>query len=123
MTNRKKAKGGKPVKKGKGSSAGFPLMVGIIVLVIVVGAAGGILAWYLTSKSASGLELPDFVYEPSVNKRTVDAYQAALDIPEYLEQIPCYCGCGEIEGHKNNLDCFIKSRDGDKVAWDEHGAG
>ena len=40
------------------------------------------------------------------------AYQAAKDIPEVLNQLPCYCGCKENFGHKNNLYCF----------HDDHGA-
>ena len=40
------------------------------------------------------------------------AYQAAKDIPEVLSQLPCYCGCMQNFGHKNNLYCF----------HDDHGA-
>ena len=42
----------------------------------------------------------------------VRAYQVARDIPEVLEQMPCYCGCFGSSGHRNNLDCFT----------DNHGA-
>ena len=45
--------------------------------------------------------------------KTRDAYQAAQDVPEVLEEMPCYCGCMEHEGHKNNLFCFA----------DRHAAG
>jgi hypothetical protein len=34
------------------------------------------------------------------------AYQTAKDIPEVLEQLPCFCGCVMNMGHKNNLFCF-----------------
>jgi len=34
------------------------------------------------------------------------AYQAAKDIPEVLVQLPCFCGCMDGLGHKNNLYCF-----------------
>ncbi len=34
------------------------------------------------------------------------AYQVAKDIPEVLEQLPCFCGCMMNMGHKNNLFCF-----------------
>jgi hypothetical protein len=40
------------------------------------------------------------------------AYQVAKEIPEVLNQIPCFCEC-EAYGHENLLDCFI----------DNHGAG
>jgi hypothetical protein len=38
--------------------------------------------------------------------KTREAYQAALDVPEILKEMPCYCGCMRNMGHKNNLDCF-----------------
>ena len=34
------------------------------------------------------------------------AYQIAQAIPEVLESLPCYCGCYQSVGHRNNLDCF-----------------
>ena len=34
------------------------------------------------------------------------AYQVAKDIPEVLEQLPCFCGCMMNFSHKNNLFCF-----------------
>ena len=42
-----------------------------------------------------------------------EAYQTALDIPEVLQQVQCYCGCKLTDGHQNNLYCFT----------DGHGAG
>jgi hypothetical protein len=47
------------------------------------------------------------------DEKTRAAYQTAKDIPEVLEQIPCFCGCLSNFGHKNNLFCFK----------DQHGAG
>lgn len=44
--------------------------------------------------------------------KTKLAYQIAIEIPEVLAQIPCFCEC-ESFGHENLLDCFI----------DQHGAG
>jgi hypothetical protein len=34
------------------------------------------------------------------------AYQAAKEIPAILSQLPCFCGCMQNFGHKNNLYCF-----------------
>ncbi len=45
--------------------------------------------------------------------RAREAYQAALDVPEVLKEVQCYCGCAASDGHKNNLYCFM----------DLHGAG
>jgi hypothetical protein len=34
-----------------------------------------------------------------------EAYQVAKEIPEILQNMPCFCGCPRL-GHKNNLYCF-----------------
>ena len=47
------------------------------------------------------------------DERTRAAYQVAKDIPDVLEQLPCFCGCMTSFGHKNNLFCFK----------DQHGSG
>ena len=49
-------------------------------------------------------------------------YLAVAQNPELLENIPCYCGCGEIVNHKYNYDCFIyENKWSGKVVWDDHG--
>ena len=45
---------------------------------------------------------PSSFSEPEIR----NAYQAARDVPEVLEHMPCYCGCFANSGHRNNLDCF-----------------
>jgi hypothetical protein len=35
-----------------------------------------------------------------------EAYEAAKEIPEILRYMPCFCGCFNEFGHKNNLYCF-----------------
>ena len=40
------------------------------------------------------------------DEKTRAAYQAAKDIPDVLEQLPCFCGCMMNLDHKNNLFCF-----------------
>ena len=52
--------------------------------------------------ASSGTLSPDLFADPVAR----DAYQAAKDVPEVLEQLPCYCGCMQHFGHKNNLFCF-----------------
>src|SRR6185295_8920827 len=59
------------------------------------------------SKSAEVLS-PSLFNDPKARA----AYQVAKDIPEVLEQLPCFCGCMNNFGHKNNLFCFK----------DQHGA-
>lgn len=65
-------------------------------------------------------KLPDYVY---TNPMTLKAYTYASEHPDVLEQISCYCGCGEhgseaSEGrpHRFLRDCFIN----DKGEYDSH---
>jgi len=65
-------------------------------------------------------KLPDYAV---TNAMTLKAYKYATEHPEVLEQIPCYCGCGEhgsvaSEGkpHKSVRDCFIT----DTGVYDNH---
>ncbi|WP_245802017.1 PCYCGC domain-containing protein [Fictibacillus arsenicus] len=49
-------------------------------------------------------------------------YAAAPKFKEVLESMPCYCGCGDSAGHKNNYDCFVADNKEDgKIVWDDHG--
>lgn len=45
-------------------------------------------------------------FSSNSNPEIYNAYKAAKDVPEVLEQMPCYCGCFASSGHRNNLDCY-----------------
>ncbi len=50
-----------------------------------------------------------------------EAYNYAVEHPEVLRYIPCYCGCVNF-GHTNNEDCFVDARLADgTVVFDRHG--
>lgn len=124
--SKKKPAGGKVA--GKGGSSGSSMSIGIFAaVVILVGLVGGIMGWVMTRGGADsgsgGVKLPDYVNGPTVPKGTAEAYQFAVDNQDVLKYIPCYCGCGELDGHDSNLDCFIKSGSGDNIVFDKHAAG
>ncbi|NJL94621.1 MAG: hypothetical protein HC915_13300 [Anaerolineae bacterium] len=52
------------------------------------------------------------------------AYQYAIEHPNDLAAVPCYCGCGAI-GHRDNLGCFVSefNENGQVVRYDTHGLG
>jgi hypothetical protein len=66
--------------------------------------------------------LPDSGFAPARPPEVVRAvYTFAARHPEVLHYVPCFCGC-ERSGHKDNDDCFIRSRDANgRPTWEEHG--
>lgn len=52
-----------------------------------------------------------------------EAYQFAAANPDLMENIPCYCGCGNI-GHASNYACYVSHVDNDgNIAFDNHALG
>jgi hypothetical protein len=53
----------------------------------------------------------------------LEAYQFAVANPGTLEQIPCYCGCGDM-GHTSNYSCYVReyAEDG-ALIFDNHALG
>ncbi len=51
--------------------------------------------------------------------QTVAHYRFVEANQELVEQLPCYCGCGELLNHRSLRDCFV--RDGGE--YDAHAAG
>ncbi|MFJ7680026.1 PCYCGC motif-containing (lipo)protein [Peribacillus sp. NPDC097264] len=63
---------------------------------------------------------PEFLSGKPEDMKTI--YLAVAQNQALLEKIPCYCGCGEEAGHKNNYDCFIhENKKNGAVVWDDHG--
>ena len=57
----------------------------------------------------------------SAPQQVRDAYAWAATHENILRYIPCFCGCGA-DGHKNNFDCFVKSRElSGWITMDLHG--
>jgi hypothetical protein len=59
--------------------------------------------------NTAGQTMPPEIF---LDAKTREAYQVAKDIPDVLRELPCFCGCMQTHGHKNNLFCFM----------DEHGS-
>ena len=54
---------------------------------------------------------------------TKEAYQFAVDHPEVLNYMPCYCGCYEEDGHTSNTNCFVDRVEDNKAILDDMGLG
>ena len=65
------------------------------------------------------VSLPAYVRGPLMTQ----AYEFAVNRPDVLDYVPCYCGCGKHSNHKSNKNCFVKpGQTNGKVVFDEHGA-
>ena len=54
---------------------------------------------------------------------TREAYRYAIDRPDVLRWMPCFCGCVN-DGHESNVDCFVRIRlEAGRVVLDPHGFG
>ncbi len=62
----------------------------------------------VSDNTVSQREFPPFAYNSA---QVLQAYETAVQIPEVLLLIPCYCNCGEAHDHKNLKDCFFKQDD------------
>ena len=52
-----------------------------------------------------------------------EAYQFNTANPDIMQDIPCYCGCGDI-GHTSNYDCYVSDVDASgKIIFDNHALG
>ena len=91
------------------------VVLGIVAVAIMAGIAWVSLRGTSESTSESTVAKSAGVLSPTLfnDEKTRAAYQVAKDIPEVLEQLPCFCGCMTSFGHKNNLFCFK----------DQHGSG
>jgi hypothetical protein len=86
------------------------LWLGVIAVVLLVG-----IAWFSlrdrgdSSEDAAAVKSAGTLSPNLFEGKTREAYQAALDVPEVLEKLPCFCGCMQNNGHENNLFCFKDS--------------
>ncbi|MCK6568212.1 MAG: PCYCGC domain-containing protein [Anaerolineales bacterium] len=52
-----------------------------------------------------------------------EAYQFNTANPDIMQDIPCYCGCGDI-GHTSNYDCYVSDVDANGgITFDNHALG
>jgi len=82
------------------------------LLLLAVSACG--------SRAPAPTPIPDPVFPSSVytNPQALEAYRIAVQMPDLLMLLPCYCGCGKTLGHRNLRDCFLNA-DG---TFDDHAA-
>ena len=108
--------------------------LGVAVVLIVAGAAVGVtmsvrggthaMMWggpdarQAEAGADAGPAVDGFGLE-GMAAHMVAHYEFARANPQAYEQIPCYCGCQTMLGHRNLEDCFV-TPDG---AWESHASG
>ena len=58
----------------------------------------GLLAWPAEDR------WPDQFWQAAAEVQ--EAYRYAVANPDFLQWMPCFCGCGA-QGHRSNLDCYV----------------
>ncbi len=92
---------------------------------------GSLLAPLLTTACASSpahaLKMAPMSMLPkqmqSAPTKVREAYQFAVENPDALKNVPCYCGCGAM-GHTSNYSCYIRQAKTDgTLLFDDHALG
>lgn len=80
---------------------------------LVVGADGADANHAMAAPTAVTVDLA------TVPADIADNYHYADEHRDAFAQIPCYCGCDKMLGHRNLTDCYITATG----AWDAHASG
>lgn len=96
-----------------GGVKGIAILVVLLALALSVSCSAG------SSPKGREVPLPDFVRQsPS---EVQEAYRFAVERPDILSFLPCYCGC-VYHGDNSNWNCFIDGVDAQgTILFDPHG--
>ena len=104
------------------AGAGLVVVVGIAALHVAGGGSDGGSAAVGFQNQETDRALPEYVM--TAGDQAAMAYKFALDRPDVMLWMPCYCGCGGHSGHKNARDCFVKpASSSGNIRFDDHGSG
>jgi hypothetical protein len=54
---------------------------------------------------------PDFVTDAGPEVKRL--YEFQITNGEVMRYMPCFCGCGQNDGHRNNRDCYVQQVNAD----------
>lgn len=94
------------------------LMVAAGVVGVMIGNRGTTHAAMMAAQPVPAVEAGGFTLD-MVPAHMVQHYELARANPKIYSQVPCFCGCDEMLGHRNLEQCFV-TPDGD---WESHAAG
>lgn len=97
----------------------WPVLLGVLLALIVAACGGGTQAVNPIQLAPESALPPDLRAAPPEVRQ---AYRFAIANPALLSAIPCYCGCGA-QGHRSNLDCYVKeTRPDGSIVFESHAA-
>jgi hypothetical protein len=101
------------------------ILLFFLLLVGILSACSGIPG--KSGASTAGLKMAPLDGMPaevlSAPAQVLQAYQFAAANPEVMQQVPCYCGCGDM-GHTSNYACYIGGKNADgTLLFDTHALG
>ena len=103
------------------AAAGFVIVVGLVILFASGAGSDRRSAATGVQSGETDRALPEYVL--AAGDRAALAYQFALDRPDVMLWMPCYCGCGGHSGHRNARDCFVKATSSSgNIQLEEHGS-
>lgn len=99
----------------------------VLFLLVVMALIGTAISACSTSSSEAHLVMTPLDQMPmdvqSAPVAVQHAYQFNTANPDVMQDIPCYCGCGNI-GHTSNYDCYVSDVDASgKITFDNHALG
>jgi hypothetical protein len=97
----------------------------LLLLITVFSACSG--GGGKTDTAAGGLKMAPMDGMPAdvlaAPAQVQQAYQFAAANPEVMQQVPCYCGCGDM-GHTSNYACYVGGKNADgSLQFDTHALG
>ncbi|RFU69591.1 hypothetical protein D0463_01805 [Bacillus sp. V59.32b] len=101
----------------------FPLLTSAILLIGCASEKGERTEKPPTLQYKVGSNDWSAVTSVSDNPDILEAYQFAVEHPDVLNYMPCYCGCYEEDGHTSNTNCFVEKVDNKMVTLDTMGFG
>ena len=97
----------------------FALMIGLLTFTSLSACSTSSTEVHLAMSPLD--HMPMEVRSAPVSVQT--AYQFNAANPDIMQDIPCYCGCGDI-GHSSNYDCYVSNVDAnDVITFDNHALG
>lgn len=101
----------------------YAIVPALVIVVLGVGVSAIQRGGNSSPAAPQGIAFPAYVRQSPSDIKAAYAY--AVEHPDMLQYIPCFCGCVQHAGHTSVHDCFVQKRhiqDG-IVVFDDHGAG